>query len=311
MAKHGWRFDRAVHNYLYFAFYYPYVWTAYHLFRLLSRYFAWFKPLRRILRMAFDRYHGKIISFDDTRTILTIGEDIDIDAEENKRIVPFAFARRILFEEADFIAVMDCPCKRTLHAPDWTVNSCLCVGRKTAEFWLDRCGEKYHARKISPEEALELVRTFRKNGYVTQAFFKVATGGSTGVLCNCRLDSCVSLQATLFARRFDPHLTMNADAGYSCRCDDAACRRCGTCARICQFGAIRAADGNWQYDRAACMGCGLCTEHCPEQALSLYRDAAKTVPLDLRLLKRERDGDAAADLRQEAREHGQAEAFRL
>ena len=25
MKKHGWRFDRAIHNYLYFAWYYPYV----------------------------------------------------------------------------------------------------------------------------------------------------------------------------------------------------------------------------------------------------------------------------------------------
>lgn len=310
MAKHGRRVDRAVHNYLYFVFYYPYVWSAYHLFRLLFRYFTWFRPLRHILRMAFDRYHGKIISLDDTRTILTIDEDIDIDAEENKRIIPFAYARRILFEEADFIAVMDCPCKLTLHAPDGTINSCLCVGRKTAEFWLDRCGEKYHARKISPEEALDLVRTFRQNGHVTQAFFKVATGGSTGVLCNCRVDTCVSLQATLFARRFDPHLTMNADAGYSCRHDDALCRRCGTCEGICQFGAIRVTGGNWQYDRAACLGCGLCPEHCPEHALSLYRDERKTVPLDLHLLRRERDEDAAADWRQEERERRPEEGFR-
>ena len=27
MAKHGWRIDRAIHNYIYFAFYYPYVWV--------------------------------------------------------------------------------------------------------------------------------------------------------------------------------------------------------------------------------------------------------------------------------------------
>jgi Fe-S-cluster-containing hydrogenase component 2 len=287
MAKHSWRIDRAVHNYLYFVFYYPYVRFVYHFFRLLSRYLAWFKPLRPIIRMSFDRYHAKVISFADVHKILTIDEDIDIVSERNKQIIPIAYAHRILFEEADFIAVMDCPCKLTLKAPLWTINSCLSVGRKTSAFWLDHCSEKYHARKISPEEALDLIRKFRQSGYLTQAFFKVATGGSTGIICNCHPDTCVSLQATRFARRFGPGLTMNANSGYSTHHHDEICRHCGTCARACHFGAIRVTGQNWIYDRAACMGCGLCTEHCPEQALALYRDADKTVPLDLDMIRAE------------------------
>lgn len=286
MAKHGWRIDRALHNYLYFVFYYPYVRFVYHLFRLLSGYLAWFSPLRPIIRMSFQRYHSKVISFDDVHKILTLDEDIDIASGHNKQIIPYVYAYRILFEEADFIAVMDCPCKLTLNAPAWTLNSCLCVGRKTAAFWLDHCGEKYHARKISPEEALTLIRRFRQNGYLTQAFFKVATGGSTGIICNCHPDTCVSLQATRFARRFSRDLTMNANSGYSVRHHDKTCRHCGTCAGTCHFGAIRVTDREWIYNREACMGCGLCTEHCPEQSLSLYRDDGKTVPLDLDMIRR-------------------------
>jgi len=38
MAKHGWRYDRATHNYLYFVFYYPYVATLYYLFKYLAKY---------------------------------------------------------------------------------------------------------------------------------------------------------------------------------------------------------------------------------------------------------------------------------
>ncbi|HOE80431.1 MAG TPA: 4Fe-4S binding protein [Smithellaceae bacterium] len=285
MAKHGWRIDRAFHNYLYFSFYYPYVRFIYHGLRLISQYLSWFKPLKPILRMSFDRYHAKVISFSDVRKFLTLHEDINIDSEQNKRIIPFAYAYRILFEEADFIAVMDCPCKMTLKAPAWTINSCLSIGRKTSQFWLDHCGEKYHARRISPEDALDLIRKFRQHGYITQAFFKVATGGSTGIICNCHPDTCVSLQATSFARRFSPDLTMNADSGYATYHRDEACRHCGTCAQVCHFGAIQVTEQDWIYDRTSCMGCGLCTEHCPEQALSLYRDANKTVPLDLDMLK--------------------------
>jgi hypothetical protein len=32
MAKHGWRYDRAIHNYIYFVFYYPYVAFVYYLY---------------------------------------------------------------------------------------------------------------------------------------------------------------------------------------------------------------------------------------------------------------------------------------
>jgi ferredoxin len=33
------------------------------------------------------------------------------------------------------------------------------------------------------------------------------------------------------------------------------------------------------------MGCGLCVENCPENAISLYIDPAKPLPLDLDQIK--------------------------
>ena len=40
-------------------------------------------------------------------------------------------------------------------------------------------------------------------------------------------------------------------------------------------------------DADLCTGCELCVEHCSGNALSLYRDADKTVPLDLDIIKNE------------------------
>lgn len=290
ISKHAWRLDRAIHNYLYFAFYYPYVKIVYLAFRSLANHFAWFKPFGALLKFAFDRYHAKILSFRDTRKIFELNEDLSAVSAKNKQIVPYKHAYKILLQEPDFIAVMDCPCKKTLNAPAWSINSCICVGKTTAQFWLDRCGKKYNARKISQNQALDLIKTFREQGYLTQAFFKVATGGSLGVICNCHIDSCVSLQATMFARRFDPKLSMAANSGYSIEHNTTLCRNCGTCAKICQFGAIRFRDNIWTYDRPICMGCELCAEHCPQQAITLVRDPNKTVPLDLDLIKAEYTG---------------------
>jgi ferredoxin len=46
-------------------------------------------------------------------------------------------------------------------------------------------------------------------------------------------------------------------------------------------------DGTRTYDKNACMGCELCVEHCPEQALSLFQDPDKSVPLDMDLVRTE------------------------
>lgn len=285
-VKHGWRVDRFVHNYLYFRFYYPYVkaiFTALPALERLERMRAVTAPLGR---MIFDRYHSKVIARDDTRKILTVEEDIVATSERNKRIVPFKYAHRILLEEADYIAVMDCPCKKSAGAPAPYLNSCIAVGRKLADFWLEHC-DKYHARRISSDEALELIAELRAHDHITQAFFKVATGGSTGVICNCHPDTCVSLIATRVARKIDPTLTMNAESGYSVQRDAELCTSCGTCAATCHFDAISVAGDDWSYVPTECMGCELCVERCPARALSLYLDPAKSLPLDLDLVRDE------------------------
>lgn len=287
MGKHGWRIDRAIHNYIYFAFYYPYVWFVYNLFRTLATYFSWIKPIKYILRIAVARYHAKIIAFGDTKKIFELNEDIAAVSEKNKEIVPYKYAYKILLSEPDYIAVMDCPCKKALNAPAWTVNSCISVGKNTSRFWIDRCGEKYHARKITQQEALDLIKKFRKEGYLTQAFFKVATGGALGIICNCHIDNCVALRATGFARKFDPSWSMSANSGYSVKHNNENCKKCGICEKICMFKAIRVNNGTWAYDKNTCMGCELCVEHCPQQALTLYQDPGKTVPLDMDIVKKE------------------------
>ena len=285
--KHGWRVDRFIHNYFYFLFYYPYVKAVYHFFRFLATYLSWCKPLNPVISMALSRYHSKVLSYGDTKKILTLNENIAATSSLNRQIVPFKYAYSIIFQEPQHIAVMDCPCKITLGDKSENINSCLAVGKGLVSFWLEH-GEKYHARRITQNEALAIIDRFRKMGYVTQAFFKVATGGQTGVICNCHPDTCVSLQATKFARRFDRDLTMTAPAGYSVRHDESLCKHCGTCARVCPVECIQVVVNQRRtYDKDACLGCELCAQHCPHEALSLYRDPDKIAPLDIDLVKEE------------------------
>jgi len=287
MAKHGWRIDKAIHNYIYFAFYYPYIWVLTLYVKLLPK-ITWFKLQNPLLRMITRRYHAKMLSVGDVKKILALKEDVVAVSEKNKRIVPFKYADKIIFENPEYIAVMDCPCKRSLGVTDpELLNSCICVGQKTAEFWVDRCGEKYHARRITQQEALDMVKKFRKKGYINQVFLKVGTGGATGVICNCHVDSCSELRVHLVLRKCAPDLRMTADSGYSVQYDPSKCKHCGACAKICQFKAFEYKNDRPEYNRQFCLGCGLCIEHCPGGALSLYVDEDKPVPMDMDIVRNE------------------------
>jgi ferredoxin len=277
--KHGWRVDRLVHNYFYFLFYYPYVWLM-HKVVLSLKYLTWCKPLVPIGKMVFNRYHAKVLSRADTGKIFALNEDIRIDMDKNKRIIPYKYATRIIFQEPEFIVIMDCPCKKSTGADPADILSCIAVGRNLGSFWLEHCA-KYHPRKISQTEALAIIDRLRKKGHITQAFLKVATGGSTGVICNCHPDTCVSLQANRLAGKIDKSLSMTAASGYSVRVDDSKCTGCGNCAIVCPFGAIAFLDETRQYNRESCLGCGLCVENCSYTAMALYVDPDKLLPLDI------------------------------
>jgi ferredoxin len=122
----------------------------------------------------------------------------------------------------------------------------------------------------------------------------VATGGSTGVICNCHPDTCVSAKTTLFARRFNKDLGQTVESGYLINHDEDKCELCGTCIETCHFGATELKDGMRAYNKDKCMGCELCAEHCPNGALSIYVDPVsknfysdpdRSLPLDLDLVR--------------------------
>ncbi len=289
--RHRWRLDRALHNYVYFYFHKPYVKCAELLTRTTVTLLGWLKPLRIIPDFVFNRYHSKIISIDDVTKILSLEKDLDLGRDSNKRVIPFKYANRIFIKNPKYIAVMDCPCalnqKKDRCEP---LSKCIAIGQDFAPLWLENCEKKYHARQITQKEALDIIKKCRASGHVTNAFLKVATGGTTGVICNCCPKCCVEFKATRLSQKFDKNIKQYSESGYSVKCDSEKCTLCGKCMEICPFDAVTVKDGKYIYDRKSCMGCGLCVDHCPESALNLYRDKEKLLPLDIELLKNELGG---------------------
>jgi len=289
LRKHGWRRDRFIHNYIYFVFYYPYV-KVITLALPLVPYLKWCRPLHTILDMAVNRYHAKILSSGDVKKILSLNHDISHIADENKQIIPFRYATKIIFQEPEHIAVMDCPCKKSYNTCE-PVKCCIAVGKAISSFWLDHC-QKYHAEKITQARALEIIHQYRERGHVTQAFFKVATGGCTGVICSCCPDCCAALRANIYLRQMESGLSMTAQSGYAIEHDAEKCTVCGKCAEVCHFNVVQVTDNQWRYARYNCMGCEMCVEQCPQGALSLYIDPEKPLPLDLDRIDRAKRGRA-------------------
>jgi len=285
--KHGWRVDRAIHNLIYFYYHKHYVAAARLLTQITVKLFGWFKPARSIPFFVFNRYHSKILSSSDITKILSLEEDINLGKDELKRVIPFDYANRIIFNNPKLIAVMDCPC--ALNQKDGErcepLSKCIAIGQDFAPLWLETCEKKYNARQISQAEALDIIKGARKSGHVTNAFLKVATGGMTGIICNCCPKCCVEFAASNLARTFDEKAVQYAESGYSVKYEKEKCDLCGACEKVCPFEAISVREEKLNYDRKACKGCELCVEACPRHALSLYQDPEKLLPLDIDLLK--------------------------
>jgi ferredoxin len=285
---HGWRVDRAIHNYIYFVLYDIYVKAALYATRVIVVLFSRLEAVKYIPKFIFDRYHAKVLSRDDIVKILNLEETVMLGPDTTQRIVPYKHANKIVLREPTHLAVMDCPCKLELDDPCQPLASCIAIGRPVVDFWMEHC-EKYNVRRITREEALDIIDAHRKTGHINQAFFKVATGGSMGVLCNCCPKCCVSMRATALAQQIKgaQDICMYVPSGYIVEHDADKCELCGNCAAACHFGAIEISDGEYLYNPGRCYGCGLCVGKCENNALGLiYEESARgLIPLDIDLAK--------------------------
>ena len=251
--------------------------------RFLVKHFGSSKLITSAFNGVYENYHAKVLTFNDAKKILTLNRDIIMTPEVAKRIIPFSAANKIIFKEPEYIAVMDCPCRLSRKNHCEPVNVCMAVGRTTAQFWLEHCS-KYHVRKVSQQEALDLLRQSVKLNRIIAAWFKTETGGRTGVICSCCSCCCGGLEGMRLSRKLPgtEKLINVAPSGYSVEINPALCKSCGSCIKTCAFDAQKPDDkGGPIYDVKACFGCGVCVAKCPFGARRLVTDKSKGIPLDV------------------------------
>ena len=88
IAKHGWRYDRAIHNYVYFAFYAPYIWVVTFFVDKVAPHLERFTFLTPVIKFALSRYHAKMLSGENVTKILELDEDLSAVSNKNREHRP-------------------------------------------------------------------------------------------------------------------------------------------------------------------------------------------------------------------------------
>jgi Pyruvate/2-oxoacid:ferredoxin oxidoreductase delta subunit len=218
-----------------------------------------------------DTYHGKAVPLETAKRLVSIDEEIAI--HDLEQVIPYKRARSIIMKNPDHIVALDCPCRSARPNPCLPLDVCLIVGDPFASFVHEH--HPGHARRITRDEAVAILKAEDERGHVHHAFFKDAMLDRFYAICNCCECCCGAMQ---IHRNGIPML---ASSGYVSQVDEDLCIGCGDCNDFCQFHALEVADGVNHVIYEKCMGCGICTSKCKHSALSLVRDEAKGIPLEI------------------------------
>jgi ferredoxin len=289
LGRYG--FAEWLHGYVYgrWAYFYISVGTGEHV--LVKK----FKPIASMLYRLFkgvtkigdggakgaavswaDAYHGKVVTLDSARKLVTLNQPIELPNLE--KVVPYPRARDLILKNPGQIAVLECPCRTARENPCLPLDVCLIVGEPFVSFMIEHHPTK--ARKITQDEAIQILEVENERGHVSHAFFKDAMLDRFYAICNCCSCCCGAMNAH---RKGNPML---ASSGYVCQIDGFRCVSCGECVELCQFSAIDLEAEN-RIDLENCMGCGVCVNGCPEDALALVREPARGEPLEIHALMEE------------------------
>ena len=193
-----------------------------------------------------DTYHGKVVPLAAAKQLVSVKEDIALGDLEH--VIPYALARDIVLKNSDHIVVLDCPCRVASEHPCLPLDVCLIIGEPFASFVTDHHPQR--SRRISPQEAENILEAEDRRGHVHHAFFKDAMLGRFYAICNCCACCCGAMQAQRSGTQ------MLASSGYAARVEPDLCLQCGKCVENCQFSAVHIEE-TAVVDLQLCMGCGI------------------------------------------------------
>ena len=165
--------------------------------------------------------------------------------------------------EDSHIAIGPCVCKMGIGVREEPYYTDMVIMYGASAYKLAH-PEEY--RFISKEEAKELLKRFRDHNLVHEVYACFRAKSWAFVICNCDVKYCVPTRSYLLVKEgvYPGPLYARVNAEKCLGLD-----LCGTCRKVCPFGAVYASDGMASTDPSKCMGCGLCVYRCPQRAREL------------------------------------------
>lgn len=244
--------------------------------------------VQQISTVALDKdtsaYHNKVLQLKDALQLVTQKDDICLETPET--VMPYKQAKDVILNNPESIVVGQCSCRATVENPCLPppMEVCLYVGDPHASFM---AAENPKFRKVSQDEAVDILKKAHEMGLVHCAEFTKNIGRRFVAICNCCSCCCMGIQMWNLLGGTVPMLS---PSGYTAKMGDG-CSGCGECITSCSFNAI-AMDEDSQtavINQNLCMGCGVCENACPIDAISLQLDPSKGEPLDLERLMSSKD----------------------
>ena len=269
----GWRRNlnlTALHGYIYGR------WTNRYLNFVIHQVLPRLGP-RGKKRLA-NGYHGKVLTPPQAEAIITINERIDI-RKLSEQILPFSKARELIINGPPDVAAIECGCRNAREQHCMPTQVCLAIGKDFVDFAVEHNPQT--TRRLSQEEAVELLRAEHERGHYHSAWFREACMGRFYAICNCCKCCCCGVENMI---KYGIQNVISS--GYVAMIDPVKCQVCGVCVQACAFNALAITNGKVYVEWDKCLGCGVCQGQCPDQAIALQRDARKGKPLDVDLLMR-------------------------
>jgi ferredoxin len=211
--------------------------------------------------------------------IIPVGKALPVGEEF---VVPSQTVEEII-NKFDDIAVGHCFCRQRRSllgdpcSTDAPTLNCFTFGKSARH-----TAAQGFAKKVSKQEAMEIMHAAEKAGLIHKAFHPGSKESSPETsICNCCKDCCDTLELWR-----NGTLPLINSTFYLSVIDPQVCTGCGICVERCPTDAIALNEAGWaQRDENACLGCGVCSRFCPEGAIALKEGLRKVFIMPPRLRK--------------------------
>jgi ferredoxin len=198
----------------------------------------------------------------------SVSVEVNQDVDAKEVVLPAQTVEDII-NKFDDIAVGNCFCRQeqaVLGEPckyNAPLEVCFTFG-KSARHTI----AQGFARKISKEEALDILKATDEAGLVHKAFHNGSDiSKEENSICNCCKDCCHT-----FTYWRSGALPMTNSTSYLSHINPDGCTGCGMCVDRCPMDACSLNDdAKAVVNEQLCIGCGVCAHFCPENTISLQQ----------------------------------------